>query len=176
MSLSNSLARILAALLLLTAAAATAQPALGEPPPDALGRDRDGRPVRLTDYAGKVVVVSFWASWCAPCLEEMALLENLQRRIGGERLAVIGVNWREERFQYRAALRRLDRVQLVLSRDEEGSVAEAYGVDEIPRLFIVDADGRLAHSHAGYVPADSAAGIVAEIEALLPAPAHAKIR
>lgn len=158
----------LAALLL--AGAAAAQPAIGEAPPDALGRDREGRPVQLTDFAGRVVVVSFWASWCAPCLDEMAVLEDLQRRIGRERLAVVGVNWHEDLFPYRAALQKLDRVQITLTRDAEQQVGDAYGVREIPALFIIGRDGRLAHRHRGFAPGQSAATLRAEIDILLAAP------
>lgn len=164
------IALLLLSAALLMAAPSGAQPLIGSPPPDALGRDREGRPVRLADFDGRVVVVSFWASWCAPCLDEMAALEDLQRRIGRERLAVVGVNWREDLFPYRAALRKLDRVQITLTRDAAQQVGEAYGVNEIPALFVVGRDGRLAYRHRGFAPGQSAATLRAEIDALLAAP------
>lgn len=59
------------------AACAQAQVRVGDTPPDALGRNREGNDVVLSDHRGKVVVVTFWATWCGYCLKELPVLENL---------------------------------------------------------------------------------------------------
>ena len=155
------------ALLLAVTSATAAVPAIGEPAPESLGRDRQGQVLSLAGARGQVVVVTFWASWCAPCLDELAARENLQKRHGPAQLRVIAVNWREPLLRYRASLRQLGSVQLTLSRDEDGSVARAYGVDVVPRSFVVDRDGRLAFDNTGFETPGGAIRLAAQISRLL---------
>lgn len=54
------------------------QPRPGDIPPDSLGVNRKGNPVTISQYRGKVVVVTFWASWCPPCRRELPMLANIQ--------------------------------------------------------------------------------------------------
>lgn len=157
----------LAAALLFAAAAAGAAPVPGEVPPDALGDDRDGHAVRVSDFRGRVLVTTFWASWCGPCLRELTMLERLQQVVGRERLVVVGVNWKEDRARYREILRRLAGLQLTLTHDPRGRIGARYGVEAIPRLFIVDADGRVAYARTGYDPETSLPRLVDEINSLL---------
>lgn len=160
-------AALLATLLLGLPSGSGAAPAPGAIPPQALGYDRQGRALNLGEARGRVVVVTFWASWCTPCLDELAALENLQKRIGGERLLVVAVNWREDLFQYRASLRRLEGVQIRLSRDETEAVAKAYGVDTIPRSFLIGRDGRLAFDNRGFESPQDVARLARQIASLL---------
>ena len=55
---------------------------IGDRPPNYLGQDYEGRPVRLSDDPGKVTVITFWATWCGPCLEEQPVLEAIQESAG----------------------------------------------------------------------------------------------
>src|SRR5271170_3164382 len=92
--------RRLAFLLLCLAAPALAAPApapvmAGSRAPDFTRAGFDGKKVTLSAYRGKVVLLDFWASWCAPCLEEMPDLINLQKHSGGK-LQVIGVSMDDE--------------------------------------------------------------------------------
>jgi peroxiredoxin len=83
-----------AAALLLTCLAMPALGApleIGSPAPEFMRQAFDGKPVTLGMYRGKVILLDFWASWCAPCLEEMPDLINLQKR-DGAKLQVIGIS------------------------------------------------------------------------------------
>ena len=60
--------------------------------PDFELQDLSGRPVRLSDYAGKAVLLNFWATWCPPCKAELPDLVELQRTHGGDQFVVIGVS------------------------------------------------------------------------------------
>ncbi len=68
-----------------------AEALIGTPAPDFLFPGLDGEPRSLTDYEGKVRVINFWATWCAPCLREMPALDALQQTLGERGLTVIGI-------------------------------------------------------------------------------------
>jgi thiol-disulfide isomerase/thioredoxin len=124
--------------------------ARGDTPPDDLGLDAGGHHVHVGDHRGKVVVVSFWASWCGYCRKELPVLAGLQDAAGKDRVEVIAVNTMDDRDAYLAIRRRLKDVQLTMTRDASGSVGEAYGVRTIPHLFILDREGRIADEYSGY--------------------------
>jgi thiol-disulfide isomerase/thioredoxin len=86
------------ALLCLIASVATAaapprvQP--GDVPFEPVGLDDAGREIRISEHKGKIVIVTFWASWCGPCLKELTILDDLQRKAGHDRIEVIAINYR----------------------------------------------------------------------------------
>ncbi|MES0874087.1 TlpA disulfide reductase family protein [Sinimarinibacterium sp. HSW-8] len=133
----------------LTASGAACALAIGVKPPQALGRSADARVLCTADHLGRVLVVTFWASWCAPCLSEMRALESLQRQAAG-RLAVVAVNI-EDRRRFLALHRaQSGDLSLTLSHDDDGRVREAWGVGPIPHTFLIDHEGRLAGEYRGY--------------------------
>ena len=124
--------------------------AKGEVPPDSLGRDGAGHEVRVSDLRGKVVVVSFWASWCGYCRKELPVLAGLQDLAGKDRVAVVAVNTMDYRDVYLSLRRKLKDIQLTMTRDASGSVGKAYGVTGIPHLFVIDRQGRVTYELSGY--------------------------
>lgn len=70
---------------------------LGDIPPNFLGRDSNGDDVILEDHKGKIVVISFWTSWCTPCLKELPILENIQNKVGTDKVKVIAINFKEDK-------------------------------------------------------------------------------
>lgn len=147
---SGRLRGFLAALLIGAAAAAKAEVVVGEPPPDLLGKDRDGTQVRFSDHRGKVVVISFWASWCTYCLKELPALEGIQNAAGSGQLQVVAVNFKEEPALYRRLLHKLKDAQMTFTHDRTGAIGDGYGLRGLPFLVIVGRDGRVAYTHAGY--------------------------
>lgn len=145
---------------------AAAAPQLGELAPDFLGLDRAGRPVKVSDYRGKPVVVSFWAGWCAPCRRELPMLSTLLKSVGREHLQVIAVNLNEPKRDYEDFLRLNPSLELNFVHDA-GSAARYYGVRSVPNLFVVDRDGRLVQIHRGYTP-EKIEQFVRELAPLLP--------
>lgn len=123
---------------------------VGDVPPSYLGIDGDGEPVNLSNHKGKVVVVTFWASWCGPCRKELPIMENVQRQAGADRLRVIAVNIDNERSDRRAMRRELKGWQLLMTTDEDKKARSAYGVDGIPHMVMVDHLGEVAFRHIGY--------------------------
>lgn len=137
----------------------------GEIPPVALGSTRSGDDIVTTQFAGKVLVVTFWASWCAPCRLEMSMLERLQLVAGKDRLQVVAVNI-EAREKFRAITRALSGLALTLTNDPNKNFSEAYGVRGIPHMVIIGKDGKVIKVHRGYGEA-SLDGLLVEINAAL---------
>jgi thiol-disulfide isomerase/thioredoxin len=147
--------------------AATPQPKVGEIPPDALGRDRQGKDITVSQYRGKVVIVTFWASWCGPCRKELPILGKVQKIVGREHLEVVAVNFKEDRDAFNAVVRANHDIALHYVPDPRGRIGDSYGVKTIPNMFIIDTEGRIAHVHRGYSE-DMLDGFVQEMLQLLP--------
>ena len=129
--------------------AAHAQPAVGSPPHDNLGVDQKGQDVLVSAFTGKVLVITFWATWCPYCLKELPVLHNIQNKVGRDRLQVIAVNT-EDREVFQRAARMMAPFNMLLSRDVEHRSQDAYGVKGIPHLVIVGRDGNIVAVHHGY--------------------------
>lgn len=157
----------LACVLLTAIPAWAAPPARGEVPPQALGNDRKGNPVNLADQRGKVVIVTFWASWCGPCRKELPILAHLQQVVGEDALKVYAVNWGESRLEVSRLIRQRDWPKLDYLHDPAGALAEQYGIVAVPHMFIIGRDGQVAHAHRGYSEA-SLPRIMQEIIDALP--------
>ncbi len=122
---------------------------LGDPAPETLG-SANGKRIELADYRGKVVVVSFWASWCAPCREEFPVLEKIQRKLP-EQLQVFVVSYRESRRQFHKLRKAFGKdLALTMVHDRSGALARKFGVKAIPNLFIFSREGKLVAHEIGY--------------------------
>lgn len=141
---------LLSVAMLATAAEPRKQPAVGEYPPDALGKDRDGTEQTVGMHRGKVVIVTFWASWCVPCRRELPVLGKFQKVIGKEHLEIIAINVKEPRSDYNAVVHGNKDIALTWVHDVSGATSARYGVEALPNMFIIDREGRVAHVHRGY--------------------------
>ncbi len=101
-----------------------------------------GELAALADYKGKVLLLNFWSSVCAPCRKEMPALEALWKRLGDEGLVIVGIN--VDRRGERSAKRFMERYGLSfpLLLDREGEVRREYEVMVLPVTYIVGRDGR----------------------------------
>jgi transposase len=129
--------------------AAGPAPGVGDIPPPEAGTTLDGDPVRLADYTGKAIVVSFWATWCPYCLKELPILEGIQSTAGKDRIQVIALNT-EDRAVFRRAARTLSSLKLLVAHDTGKKGSEAYGVKGIPHMVIIGRDGRILKIYRGY--------------------------
>jgi thiol-disulfide isomerase/thioredoxin len=106
--------------------------------------------VKLSDYRGKIVIISFWASWCPPCRKEMPVLAVIQKQATRDKLVVFAVDWQESDDRFRQIKRALGGVDLTLISDDSGYIGRQYGVKAIPHMIIIGRDGRIAAIHVGY--------------------------
>lgn len=143
------------------------RPSVGETPPDALGRDIKGQEQSVSRHRGKVVIVTFWASWCGPCRKELPVLGKFQRIIGRDHLEVIAINVKEPRADYQAVIRANRDIDVTWVHDSSGATSVQYGVDSLPNMFVIDREGRVAHVHRGYTE-EKVPVFVRQIAALLP--------
>jgi thiol-disulfide isomerase/thioredoxin len=139
----------------------------GDTPPPSLGTNLDGDDVGTSRYAGKVLVVTFWASWCGPCISELPKLEGIQRAAGKDNVQVVAINI-EDRDVYRKLARRLKSLSLSINHDTGRRSSEAYGVHGIPHLVLIGRDGKVIAVHRGYSE-ESLDSIIAEINRALAA-------
>ena len=167
-----ALAMLLLPTLSVAARAGDARPQVGEVPPDNLGKDRQGEPVTISQHRGKVVIVTFWASWCGPCRKELPMLGQVQKTVGREHMEVIAINLNETARQFNGVIKENPGLELTWVRDR-GRTSDLYGVKALPNMFIIDRDGRIAHTHLGYSE-KVFKQLIDEILALLPPEALAR--
>jgi thiol-disulfide isomerase/thioredoxin len=111
-------------------------------------KDLDGKSRNLKDYRGKVVVINFMATWCAPCVEEMPSLQTLRERYRGKGLEVIAVNTGEAESKVSQFAQGL-KIKFPVLLDTEEDAKAAWKVYGLPATFIVDADGKVAYRVLG---------------------------
>lgn len=140
------------------------RPDAGDIPPDDLGKSVQGEPVRISDHAGKIVIVSFWASWCPPCRKEIPVLDQIQKAAGKENLRVFSINI-ESRETFRSLRRAFKESTLTLISDPNNGISAQYGVKGIPHMVIIGRDGKIASVHIGY-DEEALPQLVDEINAL----------
>jgi thiol-disulfide isomerase/thioredoxin len=145
----------------------------GDTPPDYLGHDRDGHDVRVSDLHGKVVIVSFWASWCAYCRKELPVLAALQKLKGSDDLKVIGVNHDDDYDKFKDLRRRWKNLDVVLTYDApDDRIGKPYQINGLPYMIMIGRDGRIAHVYTGYGE-DMLNTIMSQVDDLLAEPAPA---
>ena len=152
-SKNRSLALKTAAPLLL-ATQLHAQPA--QPVLNAQFTSLDNSVVQLTDYRGKVVMVNFWATWCAPCIKEMPSMERLYQSLKGEHFEMLAINSGEPAGQIQSFLPRLPSpVSFPILMDSESAAYEVFALRGMPSTYILDHQGRLIHTVVGAKEWDS---------------------
>lgn len=164
-SLANRIG--LATALILSLALATTAAAGGKASDFTL-KDIDGRNVSLSDYEGKVVILSFWATWCTPCKAEMPELHKLYKALKDQGLVILSISTDEARNepQVKGTARAGGYTFPVLLDPERAAFSQFSANPNLPVTVIVDQKGEIVDNHAGYEPGDEVA-LKAKVEALL---------
>lgn len=110
----------------------------------------DGKPIKSTDFAGKVVILNFWATWCGPCRMEIPSLIELHQQYADEGLTVIGVSLDRDGAETVQRFIEQTGIKYQVFLGDEGLVNSFGGIEGIPTTFILDQDGHVVGKHVGF--------------------------
>jgi cytochrome c-type biogenesis protein len=115
--------------------------ASAEPAPDVELKTTDGKPLKLSDLRGQVVLLNFWATWCVPCRSEIPGLNEMQRDLAGRGFKVLGVSTSDSAELIREYQKDVRQEYTVAVGDD--GVANKYAVGVLPTTFVIDRQGRI---------------------------------
>ncbi len=170
----RTVTRLLPLLAALACAGQTPRPSvkpspLAGLPLDVTAQDLSGNPVRIDAGKGQVLVVDFFATWCQPCKVQIPHLEQLERELGGQGLAVYGVSFDDDPEAIRGMATQMQ-IGFPILWDRGGEkLAPALSIQRLPTTLLVDRRGTIRSVHLGY-DARSGERLEAEVRALLKEP------
>jgi thiol-disulfide isomerase/thioredoxin len=112
--------------------------------------DVNGKPLKLADFKGKVVVLDFWATWCPPCRAEIPGLVALQKKYAAQGLSVIGVSLDEQGPSVVKPFIERFAINYPVVMGNEKVLADYGGITAIPTTFVIDREGNVVAAHQGY--------------------------
>lgn len=125
-----------------------------QPVPPIGGTTVDGKPLKLSAYRGKVIVVNFWASWCAPCRAEAPTLQQVYQETKASGVQFVGVDVKDSRGNAQAFARTFN-ITYPSLYDQPGRIALAFhGIppSAVPATLVIDRRGNVAARAVGSVP------------------------
>jgi cytochrome c biogenesis protein CcmG/thiol:disulfide interchange protein DsbE len=102
----------------------------------------NGRTITRANFGGKLLVLNFWATWCATCIDELPSLDAFQRELGNQGVVVLGVGVDKDEKLYKRFLERT-KVSFLTSRDPDNKLGAEYGTFKIPETYIINRDGKV---------------------------------
>ncbi len=117
--------------------------------PDFTLRSSEGHNLRLHEQRGQIVMVNFWASWCAPCKVELPHLNRLYDKYRASGFVLLGVNIDEDPRLAASIAQRMG-LKFPILLDSDKAVAKRYDLGTMPSTVIIDRDGRVRQVHLGY--------------------------
>jgi cytochrome c biogenesis protein CcmG, thiol:disulfide interchange protein DsbE len=108
------------------------------------------------NFGGKVMVLNFWASWCAPCVEEAPSLNEFAKTFKNQGVVVLGISVDRNEQMYQNFVKRFG-VAYPLARDPDENISYRYGTYKIPESYIIDRNGKVVRKYAGLPERDGQA-------------------
>ena len=154
MKMNKKLSSITFAMLTSAACLTANATDVGQPAPQfTLPTLQADQPTALKQYAGKVVYLDFWASWCAPCRTSFPLLNKLHEKLKAKGFEVVGINLDEDKANAEKFLKEFP-VSFTVLRDTKGEWADKFVVESMPTSFIIDKQGVVQNIHHGFASDD----------------------
>ena len=102
----------------------------------------DERKITLDQFRGKIVVLNFWASWCAPCISETPSLVKMQSVLGDKGVVVVAISVDEDEQAYHRFIKEYG-INFITVREPSAYTQHLYGTEELPESYVIDRDGIL---------------------------------
>ena len=148
---SASALRIVAcAVFAVVASTASSAIAPATPAPDFTLHAMSGPNLRLKEQRGRVVMVNFWATWCAPCRQEMPHLSRLYDKYRSSGFVLLGINVDEDTSKAAEVAAKLH-VTFPVLLDTDKTVSKLYDLSTMPSTVLIDRDGKVRYVHRGYL-------------------------
>ncbi len=112
-------------------------------------RDLSGKPVKLSDYRGKIVLVNFWATWCEPCQFEIPAFVKMKRQYQSRGFEIIGISMDEGPVEPVARFARRLKINYPVALEASEKLQAFGAISALPTSFIMDRDGRIHSRHQG---------------------------
>jgi thiol-disulfide isomerase/thioredoxin len=135
----------------------------GHAAPDWQLTDTGGKNHALSDYKGRVVLLDFWATWCAPCVQASPHIQALHKQFANRPVSVVGIHYNDRGDPAGYVKKKGITFPVMVSGFE---VARNYGVSSIPTILLIDPDGKIVYRQTGFDPSDQDA-IAGKIEETL---------
>jgi predicted esterase/thiol-disulfide isomerase/thioredoxin len=143
---------------------------LGKPAPEIEGEDLDGRPMKLSDFRGKVVLLSFWATGCGPCMKLLPHERSLVARLTGKPFAIVGVNGDDPEAQRKALAKNpVPWRSFKNRRGDRQAITQEWKLLGLPTLYLIDRAGIIRKRWIGKPSTEE---LDREIDTLLAVPAR----
>jgi thiol-disulfide isomerase/thioredoxin len=123
----------------------------GQPAPPITGCDLDGKPMKLEEFRGSVVVLDFWGSWCGPCRRKLPMMKEVAARYAGKGVVFLGVMSEDKAATARTAVvqEKVPWRNWLDLRDETdvGPIVKSWGVSGFPSVYVLDGGGKIRFTH-----------------------------
>lgn len=114
-------------------------------------KDINGKSVKLSDFKGKILILDFWATWCGPCKTEIPAFVELQKKFGGEGVAVVGVSLDDDGPKPVAQFAKSTGITYPIVMSNPKILRDYGNIEAIPTTFIIDRGGKIVSKHVGLV-------------------------
>jgi len=113
--------------------------------PNFTQNDQNGKPVSLSDFRGKVVMIDFWATWCGPCVRSIPDVKELRKKYAGTNLVILGVSLDKDLGRWKTFIKseQMDWIHVADGNFWDNAAAKKYGIESIPSVWIIGPQGQI---------------------------------